>query len=93
MIQDNKDNFLKQIKAEAKLVSEKGFNVFPIKDKKPVLSWKKWITNNQTQQEFNSLPWTNANGWGVVCGTPNKEGLFLAVIDYDPKAPATEQQK
>ncbi|MCJ7560799.1 phage/plasmid primase, P4 family, partial [Candidatus Bathyarchaeota archaeon] len=47
--------------------------------------WKKWQTQRQTRQEFDTLPLTRANGFALICGKPNNEGLFLSVVDHDVK--------
>jgi len=39
----------------------------------------------QNREEFDSQPWQDADGFAVVCGTDNSEGLFVAAIDFDVK--------
>ena len=34
---------LEEIKQQASFLFKLGINVFPIKDKKPLISWKKWL--------------------------------------------------
>lgn len=66
-----------------------GFNVVPCvingSDKQPLVEWKKWGIERQTEQEFNALDWTKANAVAVVCGTKLKNGFYLAVVDSDVK--------
>lgn len=64
---------------------EIGLNVFTIKVKQPLTKWEKWQTQRQTQEEFDSLNFSDADGIGIVCGTKNKDSLYLAVIDFDVK--------
>jgi hypothetical protein len=47
--------------------------------------WEKWITQRQTLEDFNCLPWNRATAFGVICGTKLNNGLFLGVIDFDVK--------
>jgi len=67
-----------------------GFNVFTIKGKQPLAKWEKWITEKQTQEEFDNLNFSDCDGIGLVCGTKNKDGLYLAIIDFDVKKLAPE---
>lgn len=53
--------------------------------KKPLLEWGRWQVERQTLEEFESQPWDRADGYAIVCGYPNVEGLYLAVVDYDVK--------
>lgn len=85
MTADNNSDFHAELKAAAKAYYENGFNIVTIKGKQPLVQWQKWINERQTEKEFNSLNFVDADGFGVICGTPNKEGLFLAVIDFDVK--------
>jgi hypothetical protein len=75
-----------ELKAAALSYYEIGSNVITIGlDKKPLCTWEKWITERQTPEEFNVLPWNRANAFAVICGTKLNNGLFLVVIDYDVK--------
>ena len=63
-------------------------------DKKPLHEWARWQTKVQTDEEFNALPWRDANGLGVVLGTQARNGMYLTVIDHDTKGPTlTEETK
>ncbi len=48
-------------------------------------SWKKWETQLQTDEEFITLDWNGANAFAIVLGTQARNGLYLAVVDYDCK--------
>jgi len=81
------------LKVEAARYWEMGFNVVALffedksgkVEKRAFVEWGKWHKERQTEEEFNSQPWERADGFGVVCSYPNKDGLFLAVVDYDVK--------
>lgn len=74
-----------ELKAAAEAYYNIGFNIFPIKSKQPLVKWEKWQYGRQTQPEFENLDFSDADGIGTICGTPNKDGLHLAVIDFDVK--------
>lgn len=57
-----------------------------------VTTWKQWETQPQTDEEFNALDWTDANGFCVLLGKQAKNGLFLTVIDYDVKGKETPEE-
>jgi len=74
----------------------KGFNVVPVwisSDKQPLVEYKRWYNERQTEQQFNSLPWVDANGFAVVCGRPNEQGLSICVVDFDVKKTSLEAQE
>ncbi|MEM3705354.1 MAG: phage/plasmid primase, P4 family [Candidatus Bathyarchaeia archaeon] len=90
------------VKAEAFQYFEHGFNVVAVfleqsidgkVIKKPLVEWSRWQKQRQTIEEFETQPWQNADGFGVVCSWPNKDGLFLAVVDYDVKKISEEAKK
>ncbi|MEM2463937.1 MAG: bifunctional DNA primase/polymerase, partial [Candidatus Bathyarchaeia archaeon] len=62
-----------------------GLPVVPLKGKQPLIEWAKWQTQPQTEQEFNGLPWAEADGFAVICGSRAKNGLYIAAIDFDVK--------
>ncbi|MEM3108634.1 MAG: bifunctional DNA primase/polymerase, partial [Candidatus Bathyarchaeia archaeon] len=62
-----------------------GLPVVPLKGKKPLVEWAKWQTQPQTEQEFNGLPWAEADGFAIICGSKAKNGLFFGAIDFDVK--------
>ncbi|MEM2440513.1 MAG: bifunctional DNA primase/polymerase, partial [Candidatus Bathyarchaeia archaeon] len=81
------------LKVEAYRYWQMGFNVVALffedkggkVEKRAFVEWGKWHRERQSEEEFNSQPWERADGFGVVCSFPNKDGLFLAVVDYDVK--------
>ena len=71
---------------------KKGFNVIPIRvephknkkwKKSPMVEYKRWWTERQTDVDFKSLPWDEGNGFAVLCGTPNCDGYYFGAIDLD----------
>jgi putative DNA primase/helicase len=72
-----------------------GFNIVPFKvaEKRPLVEWQKWENQRQSLEEFEVLPWDQADGLGVVCGRPNDQGLSLAVVDFDIKKTSLEAQE
>jgi len=88
------------LKAEARRYFEQGFNVVAmffeyaedgsVARKRAFVEWQKWHTERQTLEEFEAQPWERAEAFGVVCSFPNKDGLFLAVVDYDVKKVSEE---
>jgi len=80
---------------------QKGFVVVPIvfiKEengdvrKQPLVKWRKWERQEQALEEFEGLPWNEAEGFEVLCGKPNKDGLCLGVVDFDVKNTTQEAQ-
>lgn len=84
---------IEELRAAATAYYESGLDIVPMEmpEKKPLVQWKKWETERQTKQEFDSLPLERANGFGIICGKPNNEGLFLTVVDHDVKPPMTQE--
>jgi len=54
-----------------------GFNVLPLRGKKPIIEWDKWQTEKQTIDDINNMPWGTATGLGAMM----KDGLRLFDID------------
>lgn len=63
---------------------KQGLNIIIVKNKKPLVSWDQWQNQRQKEKEFNDLPWDQADGFAVLCGTQTEHGFFCAV-DYDVK--------
>jgi len=62
---------------------EKGFNVVPLLpgEKRPLGSWKRWMTFRQSEQDIQELFGSgSAGGIGIVCGTVSGN---LVVRDFD----------
>ena len=51
--------------------------------KQPLHTWKQWETRRQTREEFDALPWLNAERFAVVCGVKGINGLYFTPIDRD----------
>jgi hypothetical protein len=90
------------LKAAAKRYYDLGFNVVAIKyegikggkvGKKPLCDWGKWHTQRQTEAEFEAENWDEADGFAIVTDFPNKDGLYLATVDYDVKGEVSEEAK
>jgi len=90
------------VQAAAQAYHELGVAIVPFKvfqkedgayDKKPSTKWAKWETEQQTDEDFNALDWTDMNALGVILGTQAKNGLYLAVIDYDVKGKVPDEAK
>jgi len=45
-----------------------GFNVLPVKEKRPLIAWDEWQFNKQTIDDIEKMDWSNATGIGVVMG-------------------------
>jgi hypothetical protein len=65
-----------EIYDEARLYADRGWSVFPVKDKRPLIAWKDG--SSADHDLLDSMPWGEATGIGVDCG---KSGLV--VIDVD----------
>ncbi|MBS7648111.1 bifunctional DNA primase/polymerase, partial [Candidatus Bathyarchaeota archaeon] len=86
----------------AKRYYEDGFNVVAVKlsiasdgsvEKKPLVNWSAWINRRQTEEEFEAQPWSTADGFAIVCSWPNKDGLYLAVVDLDVKKVSADAKR
>ncbi|MEM4713506.1 MAG: bifunctional DNA primase/polymerase [Candidatus Bathyarchaeia archaeon] len=62
-----------------------GLPVVPLKGKQPLVGWAKWQSQLQTNEEFESLPWAEADGFAIICGSKAQSGLFFGAIDFDVK--------
>lgn len=68
-----------------------GFNVIPTnKDKQPLVSWKKWQTEAQTEEEVRTIFANDCHGIGLVCGHNNIEAIDVD-IKADPDGKIVEQ--
>lgn len=83
-----------RLEAAAQAYHELGISVVPFCvtknekgefEKKNIGYWKEYITRAQTNAEFNAIDWSQANAFSVVLGAKAKNGLYLAVVDYDTK--------
>jgi|GEM_PF-909679 len=56
----------------------------------PLCEWKLWQTKKQTQEEFESLNWNEANGFAILAGSKTNDGLFFGCVDFDSKKVSQE---
>ncbi|MEM3356897.1 MAG: bifunctional DNA primase/polymerase, partial [Candidatus Bathyarchaeia archaeon] len=73
------------LKAAAKQYWTQGLPVVVLKEKKPLHEWQKWQSQKQTEEEFENLPWRQADGFAVVCGTQLQNSLYVGAVDFDVK--------
>lgn len=76
----------------AKAYFERDIAVVAVKQKKPLTEWAQWQTRKQTKEEFKNQPWQTADGFGILCGTKQKNGLYMAAVDFDVKNVNEEAQ-
>lgn len=100
-LKDSHDFDIDELKFAAFNYWEQGFNVVAIRfernddgkvAKKPLVEWHQWQDRRQTLEELKAQPWNIADGLALVCNWPNKDGYYLACIDYDTKK-VSEQAK
>lgn len=61
-----------------------GFNVLPVRGKKPTIIWDKWQSEKQTIDDIEKMDWTNSTGVGIPIGLDDLRLLDLdAVEDYE----------
>ena len=61
-----------------------GFNVLPVRGKKPTISWDRWQSEKQTSDDIEKMDWTNSTGVGIPLGLDDLRLLDLdAVEDYE----------
>jgi len=75
----------RELKNQTKEYWKQGLVIIPAKGKKPLVEWLKWQSKEQTEEEFNSLPWDEATVFGVLLGKKLKNGLYLGAVDFDVK--------
>ena len=66
--------------------------VVAVRQKKPLAEWAQWQAKPQTAEEFEALPWTEADGFAIICGTKIDNGLFMGAVDFDVKNVSQEAQ-
>ncbi len=73
------------IKKYAKIYHEHfGFNVLPVRGKKPTVSWDRWQTEKQSIEDIDGMDWTNSTGLGIPLGIDDLRLLDLdGVEDYE----------
>lgn len=60
----------------ARLYAERGWAVFPVKNKRPLIAWKDGSTTDP--DAIDNMPWDEATGIGLDCG---KSGVVVIDID------------
>ncbi|MEM3880143.1 MAG: bifunctional DNA primase/polymerase [Candidatus Bathyarchaeia archaeon] len=67
-----------------------GLPAVPLRGKQPLVQWAHWQMQPQTEAEFNGLPWSEADGFAVICGSKTQSGLYFAAVDFDVKNLSSE---
>lgn len=75
------------IQQEAEAAAERGFAVFPVDGKRPLVQWRTESTSDTEQ--VRALDWSSATGIGVDCG---KSGLVVVDIDDLEAIPELTEQ-
>src|SRR4030042_1046821 len=73
------------ISIAARAYFEQGVPVIAVEQKKPLVEWGHWQTEEQKQDVFNAQPWGNADGFAIICGTKQRNGLYVGAVDFDLK--------
>ena len=81
------------LEAAARFFLEREIPVVPVKQKKPLVEWARWQTEKQTAGEFEVLPWAEADGFAVICGTKLNNGLYVGAVDFDVKNVSEEAKE
>jgi len=75
---------------------KEGLNVVPLvfvrARKQPLVEWKRWQEERQTEEDFNGLPWDKADGFAVVGGGRLNDGTYIGAVDFDVKNVTPEAQ-
>src|SRR3972149_9629436 len=69
-----------------------GLNIVPVKGKTPLIKWAELQSASQSSDDFAELPWAAADGFALIGGAKQINGLYLGAIDYDVKD-VTEEAK
>ncbi len=64
---------------------KQGHVIVTMKEKTPLIEWKMWQTQGQSQFDFDSQPWDKADGFAIVGGKKLKNDLYVGCIDFDVK--------
>lgn len=74
-----------ELKAAARQYWLQGCNIVPLKGKQPLVSWARWQHERQDELSFEALPWSEADGFAIICGQQLYDGMYIAAIDFDVK--------
>jgi hypothetical protein len=58
-----------------------GFNVLPVRGKKPTINWDKWQSEKQTKEDVEKMDWNNITGVGISIGLDDLRLLDLDVVE------------
>jgi len=81
-----------ELKKQAEKYFNLGIPIIPVRiregkdgfEKKPLIQWSRFIDSKQTREEFQSIDWSQADGFGIVCGHETPYGFIFAIdIDLD----------
>jgi len=76
-------NSAEVLKAAALNYWRKGHRIVPLKEKTPLVKWKKWQREEQSIQEFEELPWEKTDGFAIICGVKLNNKYYVGVLDLD----------
>lgn len=62
-----------------------GLNIVLLKGKQPLHEWKQWQGKRQSESDFETLPWSEGDGFAIIGGSRLDNNLFFAAIDFDVK--------
>lgn len=72
---------------------KQGLNIVLVRAKKPLLKWKQWQCQRQTEVDFQTLPWSEADGFALIGGSKLDNDLHIAAVDFDVKSVSEEAKK
>lgn len=73
------------MKAVAREYWLQGCNIVLLKGKEPLHKWQKWQAERQSEGDFEALPWSEADGFAIVCGQQLHNKFYVGAIDLDVK--------
>jgi len=73
------------LKSAAREYWLEGHNIILLKGKEPLHKWSQWQTERQNEIDFEALPWSQADGFAIICGQQIHNGTYVAAIDFDVK--------
>jgi len=65
-----------------------GCNIVLLKGKEPLHKWSQWQNERQNEIAFEALPWSQADGFAIICGQQLNDGTFIGVVDADVQKPS-----
>ncbi len=70
-----------------------GLNIVLLREKKPLHRWSQWQMERQSEGDFEALPWSEADGFALICGSRLNNGLYFATVDFDVKNVSEEARE